>query len=811
MVYSSTTVASGRGRAVVVAIGMNSEIGHLADALESSEDKQMTKIQRALYKMYGALIFIAGAGAILILGINKFDVTYAVAMHAVTAVLSVLPAGLTTVLMVTLVMGGKEMAQRNAIVRKLKCLETLGSVTHIFSDKTGTLTQAKMSVVAGWTPVSGHIRVVPPSTTDEESLGSIAFVGSSSAAEQGKPLSPEEALPEDVELVSICASLCNVAPDPSLHRAASKMTLPGSSADLLAPAVGSPTEIALQAFTEIVGLSRRSLIGSEMGNKEVDTRCWFPVVEYPFSSSLKRMSVVAERRGASSSEYWAFTKGAPEVVLSLCTPDAARDERVRSMVTELSSQALRVILFARRAVNADEAAKLANGTTSDRAGVETGLELLGLLALHDPPRPESLPSVLKARTAGISVHMLTGDHSSTAVSIAHQVGIISRDPRSLSPDELDALVTTGPEFDAKSDDEIDALAALPLVVARCSPETKVKMVRAAQRRRYIVAMTGDGVNDSPSLKIADVGIAMGMSGSDIARDVSDIVLADDNFATIIAAVAEGRRIYQNVQRFLLYYWVPLFGVAIVVVSALWVRDPSGLAIMPFTPIMLLFLYIGLTPPAGTLSTRPASKTVMLEPPRPPREGLFNREIIADIVFYSLLLAVTVLGAFAVVLYGVGDGITADDCDTAYQADGCSALFRARALSLCVLLNVSFIVSVHCRSYRDREWTTRVGLGQTMKDKVFLPSLAVLWVLLIVFMYVPAIAIGGFGMQGITWEWGLLVGITVFWIFAGDAWKVLKNTMWKMPARDAELVMMEMSSTLAELDMREMSGTLAVAI
>ncbi|KAI8338545.1 HAD-like domain-containing protein [Chlamydoabsidia padenii] len=736
---------------------MQTEIGKVATKLNQAGDGDTTQLQKSLNKMYIALMVASAICVIIVLASVKFKANYDVGMYCMTAAMSVLPAGLTTVLTVSLVMGGKEMTTRKAVVRKLKCLETLGSVTNIFSDKTGTLTMAKMVVVRFWIPQQGFFYVEPNGLAPHgkvyptDDLVDDTTQYDSLTALESPPLDP------DITHLVMCAALCNMS---SIRRkkqdGATMEKQDMTSDDWIAS--GAPTEVALQVLAHKFG----------MGKPDLMVDGWEVLVEYPFDSTIKRMSTLC----AGKDGMVLFTKGAAERILPLCKNNMATEmEKVHSIVDRLASKGLRVMAMAYRSMDNIDA-KVARSMSRD--DIEKDLVFIGLTGIYDPPRPESRQAVKEAHNAGISVHMLTGDHEITATAIAKEINIL--DETTMSKETIRSLVITGTRFDAMSDDEIDKLEQLPLVVARCSPETKVKMIQASKRRNNISAMTGDGVNDSPSLRIADVGIAMGKNGSDVAKQASDIILTDDNFATIIQAIAEGRRIYQNMQRFLLYYWICLAGSAIVVLVALVVRDPGGQSIAPLSTLQMVLIYIAITPPAGTLSIQPASPTVMLEPPRPHNESLFNKEILMDTFAYSIATAAVCAVAFFVPLYaGVNgpSGVMGVYCDSDYQPGLCDSLYRSRGSLLATFLLTTLVTMVHCRSYRRSEWGVD-GIKTTLQSRVFVGVLVFDIVVMVLFLYIPVVAIKGFRQLGISWEWGMDIGLVILYIAFGELYKGCKR-------------------------------------
>ena len=459
-----------------------------------------------------------------------------------------IPASLVVVLTITMAVGTKTMVKRNVIVRKLDSLEALGAVTNVCSDKTGTLTQGKMVVKKAW----------------------IIAEGTYSVGESGNPLDPTDAqisfssklprvtaesatgLKADLEWKAATEFLGKKALEKYLNVAtfANLAVVSQNKVTGVWDGRGDPTELAIQVFASRFGWNRRKFTHG-------DHITWEQRAEFPFDSELKRMAVIYRQFSSAAEngyQHWAFMKGAVERVLDACTTAEVAEgqvclsddikEQVLKNMEALASQGLRVLAFAYKTCPTP----LEDWSQFPRAEVEKGMCLLGLIGLYDPPRIETAGAVRECHRAGINVHMLTGDHPQTAKAIAIEVGIIPKTVDSLAQDVVSAMVMTAAEFDRLTDEEVDSLPVLPLVIARCAPQTKVRMVEALHRRKKFVAMTGDGVNDSPALKRADVGIGMGLAGSDVAKDASDIVLTDDNFASILNSIEEGRRMFDNIKK-----------------------------------------------------------------------------------------------------------------------------------------------------------------------------------------------------------------------------------------------------------------------
>lgn len=615
--YSSSTVTKGRARGVVFATGMYTEIGSIAMSLRQTKSRVRpvkrkedgkakphryaqawtltaadavghflgvnvgTPLQKKLARLAILLFGVAIVCAIIVLASNNFSNNREVIIYAVATGLSMIPASLTVVLTITMAAGTKRMVQRHVIVRNLKSLEALGGVTDICSDKTGTLTQGKMVAKKAWIPAKGTYSIGTSEEPHNPTVGEISFSSKQprhlDPDIDEKPQTAEELLADNPHLLDYLkvASLANLA---NVHQ-----TNEGQW-----NARGDPTEIAIQVFASRFDWNRLKFTTG-------DAPAWKQLAEFPFDSDVKKMSVIFEE--AATSKKYVFTKGAVERVIYSCTTffngetesfvdldDDYREEILANMEA-LASLGLRVLALASKEYDGPTPQK---GEDMDRSTIEHGLTFRGLVGIYDPPRPETAGSVRQCQKAGIEVHMLTGDHPGTARAIAAEVGILPSNMSTLAKEVTDAMVMTAAQFDKLSDDEIDALPLLPLVIARCAPNTKVRMIDALHRRKAFAAMTGDGVNDSPSLKRSDVGIGMG-TGSDVAKDASDIVLTDDNFASILNAIEEGRRMFDNIQKFILHLLAQNIAQACVLLIGLAFKDESGFSVFPVSPVEVMWI------------------------------------------------------------------------------------------------------------------------------------------------------------------------------------------------------------------------------
>jgi len=567
MAYMGTMATYGRGTGVVVATGMETEFGKIAKHIQVPEEPSPLQLKlKSLGVILGVVAIVAGAAlfAIRILAGESIIESF---MIAVALAVSAVPEGLLAVVTVALALGVNRMSKKNAIVRRLSRVETLGSVTMICSDKTGTLTKDEMTVKRAF--VGG--RFLEITGAGYEPKGEVL--------RDGAPIDPEKE--KGLSLLLKIGCLNN-------HAALEK--------GLEWSIIGDPTEGAL-----LTAAAKAGFWGDEVLSE-------YPMVtEIPFDSVRKRMTTVHEIDG----KRVAYVKGAPEMLLELSSHllenghvgRLSQDEKdeVLSAVGDMADDALRVLGFAYR--------ELPSGTALDSESVETDLVFVGIVGMIDPPRKEVKAAIATAKKAGIGVMMITGDHELTAQAIARDTGIMGKDD----------WVITGLEIDKMSDEELASNIEGVVVCARTSPEHKVRVLEALKKQGHIVAMTGDGVNDAPAIKGAHIGLSMGIKGTDVTREASDVVLADDNFATIVSAVEEGRGIYDNIRKFIrLLLSTNVDEILLVAATTL-----MGLP-LPMLPMQVLWVNIvsdGL--PALALSFDPHGEGIMQRKPRSPKEGIFH--------------------------------------------------------------------------------------------------------------------------------------------------------------------------------------------
>ena len=587
MVFSGCSVTYGTAVAVVTATGMDTEMGRIAGLLNGEGDTQ-TPLQRKLAKLGRQLgiMALAACAIIFVVGLMNGIAPLEIFMTAVSLAVSAIPEGLPAIVTVVLSIGVQRMVKRNAIIRSLPAVETLGSASVICSDKTGTLTQNRMTLVKAYTDGGTLTDVTDQSTSEVKRLllfGALCCDGTVRFTDQGEQ-----------------------------H-------------------IGDPTETAIVLAAHKNG----------MAQEEISRR--FPrLAELPFDSDRKLMTTVNDMDGRKV----VIVKGAFDMMVPRCI--AGDLESARKICDQMSENALRVLAVGYKVIDA-----LPESPDSDT--LENGLTFLGLVGMIDPPRPEAAQAVKLCRRAGIRPVMITGDHVVTASAIAKALGI---------QEEGDEAIT-GTQLDAMTDEELDRRVAHIAVYARVSPENKIRIVKAWQRRGQVVSMTGDGVNDAPALKAADIGCAMGITGTDVAKGAADMTLTDDNFATIVDAVREGRGIYANIKKVVGFLLGTNIGEVITVFVAmlLWHKTPL---------LSMQLLWINLVTdslPAIALGMEPVEKDIMDQPPRPRDEGLFAHGFGVRIVLQGVMF-----GLLSLVAYWIGENATGS------VAGGQTLAFMVLALS-----------------------------------------------------------------------------------------------------------------------------------
>lgn len=586
MAYTGTVVTYGRGDGLVVATGMDTELGRIAALVQEVESEQ-TPLQRRLARLGKFLVWavLVLCGVMFAAGLLRGLGAHEMFLTAVTLAVAAIPEGLPAVVTIALALGVQRMVKRHALVRRLSSVETLGSTSVICTDKTGTLTQNRM--VARRAYVNGR-EVVRPDA------------------------------PDDLKDLLATALLCTS--DFISAATAGDFSFGGERSN--------PTEAALVEAALDVGVDAR----------ELALRYEFEA-EVPFDSTRKRMTVVFGRGGSRV----AVVKGAPEIVLELCS--AVRDgDGERPLTAEgraeileanadLAARGLRVIAVATRAVGGNEKVTVE---------IERGLTFRGYVAIEDPPRAEVYEAVRKCRSAHVTPIMVTGDHRATAAAIADEVGIMSEG----------GIVLTGRELDDLSEEGLIDELEDARVLARVTPEHKLRIVRALRARGAVVAMTGDGVNDAPALKEADIGVAMGITGTDVSKEASDMILTDDNFATIVAAVEEGRSIYANIKKFIHFLLSCNASELLVMITATLAGWP-----LPLVPIQILWVnLITDGAPALALGVDPPEVGLLLKPPRPKHAFLFDAHDLRLIPLQGLVIAAATLASYIIVLRVFDEGL-----------------------------------------------------------------------------------------------------------------------------------------------------------
>lgn len=604
--FMGTLIARGTGNGVVIATGMATEMGKIADLIQTTDEAE-TPLQRRLEQLGKILVFLAlGLTAMVVVaGILHGQNAYNMFLAGVSLAVAAIPEGLPAIVTVSLALGVQRMIKRKAIVRKLPSVETLGCATVICSDKTGTLTQNKMTVTNIW--IGG--KDITVTGTGYKPNGS--FINGT--YEMNPVRNPF--LSKLLEVGVLCNN-ANLISEIEKEKGLLKKSSTTWSIQ------GDPTEGALLVLGKKAGLDKQSL-------KEKQR-----IKEFPFDSTRKMMSIIAR----DNDGMFVAVKGAPDILLDKCSAIIWDDEilpltpqlkiKVKNSIEKMASHALRNLGFAYKKLRSNE-------IIEDENQAESNLVFLGIAGMIDPPREEVKQAIKVSRNAGIKTIMITGDHQSTATAIAQQLNIIP--PY--------GLTITGQELAKMSDKEFSEKAENIYVYARVSPEHKLKIVKKLQENGHVVAMTGDGVNDAPAIKAADIGISMGITGTDVAKEASSLVLSDDNFATIVAAIEEGRGIYDNIRKFIRYLLASNVGEILTMFLAMMAGLP-----LPLVPIQILWVNLvtdGL--PAMALGVDNPEENIMNRDPRDSRENVFARGLGWKIISRGFLIGLVTLGVFVITL------------------------------------------------------------------------------------------------------------------------------------------------------------------
>ena len=592
--FNGTAVTYGRGAGMVFATGMSTSLGRVAELLQEHAGGQ-TPLQKrlgALGKALAGLAFVVCA-LVFVAGVARGESPEAMFLVAVSLAVAAIPEGLPAVVTVALALGARRMARRNALVRKLPAVETLGSVTVICSDKTGTLTENRMLVERAWTPFGSFAIGGDGYAPDGAIAPDDAAAPDDTAAGPGSPGGPQAAEAVLDRLARISAA-CNDATLRGPDLAGGDWTI-----------TGDPTEGALLAFA-----GKRGVFASELlaGLPRVE--------ELTFDAARRRMTTLH----AAGDRIWVATKGALEALAPLLDPsDASLLPAAEAAALRYAAEGYRVLALAEREVPA---------VPSVPEHAEANLRLAGLVAMADPPRAASADSIAACRAAGITPIMITGDHPLTGTAIARRIGILQPGGETL----------TGVELDGLDDAAFAARVERVAVYARMNPEQKLRIVEAWRGRDAVVAMTGDGVNDAPALRLADIGVAMGITGTEVSKEAADMVLADDDFATIVDAVEEGRRIYDNIRRFVRYLLTTNS-------AEVWVMFLAPIVGLPIPLLAVQILWINLVTdgmPALALGVEPVERDAMRRPPRSTRESILGRGLWQHALWVGLLMGGVVL-------------------------------------------------------------------------------------------------------------------------------------------------------------------------
>jgi Ca2+-transporting ATPase len=677
MGYAGTSVSYGRGFGIVVATAMSTEFGRIVGLLSETESRQ-TPLQKSLDKVGKILAVVAViiVAAIISLGLARGESFQEMLLFGIALAVAVVPEALPAVVTISLAIGARQMVKRHALIRRLSAVETLGSTSIICSDKTGTLTKDEMTVRKIWT--AGEL--ISVTGAGYEPVGRFIC--------KGKEVNPSQPVLALLQAGALASDAGVIRGDRGRWKVQ-----------------GDPTEAALVVTAAKAGLKL----------KELDTE--YPRIgEIPFTSESKRMTTFHE---TPEKERVAFAKGALEVILGCCTHWLSvegevelNDEIRHHILTEterLAKDALRVLAIARK-------------YGAELESAESGMCFLGMVGMIDPPRSESKAAIATCAAAGIKVIMMTGDHPVTARAVARELGILKSQGR----------VMTGAELEEMSEQEFETIIDSIQVYARVSPEHKLRVVEALQKKGCVVAMTGDGVNDAPSLKQADIGVAMGITGTDVSKEASAIMLTDDNFSSIVAAVEEGRGIFSNIKKYLMYLLSSNIGEIGLMLGATLAGLP-----LPLSAVQILYVNLatdGL--PALALAVDPMDRNLMQQKPRDPKKGIFTGPVVFLMLVGGVWSTLVNLGLF---IWALDQGLP---------------LVHAMTLNFVSLVSIQFLNAYNFRSERNSVFS-RMFTNQWL-------NLAVLWELILLLIIINIPFLGElFGTITLSWkDWLIAVGVAI---------------------------------------------------
>ena len=782
MVFNGTSVTQGTGRAIVTSTGMRTQVGKIADLLQATDDDDspLQKEMNYVSKILGIAVCIIAAVVLVALalteGFNDIHDVIDSLLLSVSLAVAAVPEGLAAILTVVLALGVRRMAEHHAIVKKLHSVETLGSASVICSDKTGTLTRNEMTVERVVTP-SGEVQLTGTGYAPE---GRMIAIDAAEAA--GITGAAEAAQAEAVTTLAVGA----IANDGELRETAVETVRNGadsaSSANTLWEAVGDPTEVSLIVAARKVKADRKYANYTRVG-------------EIPFTSDRKRMAVVAQDN-ADAGRLTVFAKGAPDVLLGYCSRIAVNGavrpmtqgdrQQILAAVERLSAEAYRTLGQAYRPLGTASLADVP-GVAINAAGhvvdiaeqsdvLESDLIWVGMVGIIDPPRTEVRDSVAEAHRAGIRTVMITGDHPLTAARIASDLGIIETDRNgsAAGADDLSGKVLTGVQLDELPDERAFDNATREIsVYARVAPEHKLKIVESLQRQGNIVAMTGDGVNDAPAVKTADIGVAMGITGTEVTKQSAKMILADDNFSTIVEAVREGRGIFDNIRKFLRYLLssnvgevFTVFG-GVMLAGFLGITQPGSQGVtVPLLATQLLWINL-LTDaaPALAMGVDPSTDDVMARKPRKLTDRVIDGQMWGDIIFIGLIMAAVTLIGMDMHLAG---GLFTDRSVDAVGHD--AQMTEARTMGFTILVFAQMLNALCSRSH---DQSVFVGL---FANKWLWGAIALSALLQVVVIYVPFLNTAFGTMPLSAGAWVECLGLAMVVLVASELRKCVLRAM-----------------------------------